>query len=150
MRLAIGSDHAGFEFKEKLIPWLRSPQGGRHQIMDLGSTSEERCDYPDFAAKVGRAVAQKRVSKGILLCGTGIGMAIAANKIRGVRAGVAWNVQSARMAAEHNNVNVLCLPARLVGLKKTQSMIHTFFNTPFGGGRHARRIRKITLLDQCA
>ena len=150
MRLAIGSDHAGFEMKEKLIPWLRSPEGGNHKIVDLGPASPDRCDYPDFAAKVGRAVAQKRAAKGILLCGTGIGMAIAANKIRGIRAGVVWNDKSAGLAAEHNEVNVVCLPARMIGIKKAQSMLHVFLNTRFGGGRHARRIKKITQLDQCA
>src|SRR5579872_5150212 len=114
MRLAIGSDHAGFGLKEKIIPWLRSPEGGSHQIVDLGPATPERCDYPDYAAKVSRAVAQKRASKGILMCGTGIGMAIAANKIHGVRAGVVWNQTAAALAAEHNGANVICLPARMV------------------------------------
>ncbi len=150
MKLAIGADHAGFALKEKFITWLRSSKGGRHQIMDLGPTSADRCDYPDYAARVGRAVAHKRATKGILLCGTGIGMAIAANKIRGIRAGVVWNETAARLAAEHNGVNVVCLPARLVGFQKARSLVHTFLNTPFGGGRHARRVKKITRLDQCA
>ncbi len=150
MKLAIGADHAGFALKEKMAAWLRSRAGGHHQVVDMGPHCADRVDYPDFAAKVGYAVAKKRVSKGILLCGTGIGMSIAANKVRGVRAGVVWNEKAAGLAAEHNNVNVLCLPARMVGPKKAQSMLRTFLTTPFGGGRHAKRVKKITQLDRCS
>ncbi len=148
MRLAIGSDHAGFALKNKLIVWLRSPAGGRHQVADLGPATGGRCDYPDFAAKVGHAVARKRAAKGILLCGTGIGMAIAANKIRGVRAGVIWNKKTAELASEHNDVNVVCLPARMIRLKTARVLLKTFLATRFGGGRHAARVRKIIQLER--
>jgi ribose 5-phosphate isomerase B len=150
MKLAIGSDHAGYKLKGQLINWLRSADGGKHQILDVGTTSEESCDYPDFAREVAAAVAKKRAVKGILLCGTGIGMAMAANKVHSIRAAVAWNPEVAGLAAEHNGANVLCLPARYVGLQKARRILKSFLTTPFGAGRHARRVRKITAMDQCA
>ena len=150
MKLAIGADHAGFKLKWQLANWLRTAGGGKHQILDVGTVSEESCDYPDFAREVAKAVAGKRVSKGILICGTGIGMAIAANKTRGIRAGVVWNPKIATLASEHNDVNVLCIPGRFANLRLAQQMIRTFLNTPFGGGRHLRRIKKIQALDRCA
>lgn len=148
MRIAIGADHAGFKMKAKLEAWLRSPQGGSHQVRDVGTTSEESTDYPDYAAAVGRSVAAKKVSKGILLCGTGIGMSIAANKIKGVRAAVAWNPQVAALTAEHNGSNVVCIPARFVNTAKAQAILKAFLNTPFGGGRHLRRLKKIQELEK--
>src|SRR5581483_5809150 len=114
MNLVIGSDHAGFALKERLIAWLRSPPGGRHRVKDAGCQGLDSCDYPDFAASVARAVARRKSARGILICGTGIGMAMAANKIRGIRAAVAWNRDTAALAAEHNDANVICLPARFV------------------------------------
>lgn len=149
MKLAIGSDHAGFKLKGALIQWLRGAAGGRHRILDVGTGSEDSCDYPDFAKAVGRAVAAKRAAKGILLCGTGIGMAIAANKVHGVRAAVVWNPVVAGLAAEHNGANVICVPARFTRLKNAQKMIHAFLSTPFGGGRHGRRVKKIMAMDKC-
>ena len=149
MKLAIGADHAGFHLKWKLANWLRTPQGGKHQILDVGTASEASCDYPDFARDVAEAVAKKRASKGILVCGTGIGMAIAANKTHGIRAGVAWNPKIAGLAAEHNDVNVICIPGRFTDLRTARQIIKTFLATPFGGGRHLRRIKKITGLDKC-
>src|SRR6478609_52667 len=118
MRIAIGSDHAGYRLKSRLTPWLRSAAGGRHSVQDMGTVSLESCDYPDFAESVARAVKRGAAQRGILICGTGIGMAIAANKIAGVRAAVTWNPETAALAAEHNNANVLCMPARFVGTKK--------------------------------
>ena len=150
MKLAIGSDHAGYRLKGQLANWLRTPQGGGHRILDVGTGSEDSCDYPDFAEAVATAVAHKRAAKGILLCGTGIGMAIAANKVRGIRAAVVWSPEVAGLAAEHNGANVICLPARFLNLKKAQKIIKTFLSTPFGGGRHARRVRKIIHMDRCA
>src|SRR5262245_52515658 len=111
MKLAIGADHAGFKLKGKLAQWLKTKAGGHHQLVDVGTVSEDSVDYPDFARDVARAVAAKKVSKGLLFCGTGTGMAIAANKVRGVRAGVAWSPEIAALAAEHNGANVLCVPA---------------------------------------
>jgi ribose 5-phosphate isomerase B len=149
MKLAIGSDHAGVKLKAPLVRWLRSAGGGKHRVLDVGTFTEDSCDYPDFALAVAKAVAKKRAAKGILLCGTGIGMAIAANKVRGVRAAVVWNPEVAALAAEHNGANVICLPARYATLKSAQKMIRTFLTTPFGGGRHGRRVRKITAMDKC-
>jgi ribose 5-phosphate isomerase B len=143
MKLAMGSDHAGFKLKSLLIAWLRSDKGGAHRILDVGTASDEPCDYPDYAVAVAKAVSQKRASKGILLCGTGIGMAMAANKVRGVRAAVVWNPTVAALAAEHNDANVLCLPARFGDLSLAKRMIKTFLATRFAEGRHARRVRKI-------
>lgn len=148
MKLAIGADHAGVRKKDRLAAWLRTAAGGRHGVRDVGTSGTGSVDYPDFAAAVGRAVASGRASRGILLCGTGIGMAIAANKIRGVRAAVAWNPVTAALAAEHNGANVLCLPSRFVRMKQAQQMIRAFLNTPFGGGRHLRRVKKINALDR--
>jgi ribose 5-phosphate isomerase B len=150
VKLAIGADHAGFKLKGQLTHWLRTRDGGQHQLLDVGTASEEPCDYPDFAREVAKAVARKRVSKGILVCGTGIGMAIAANKTHGIRAGVVWNVKIAALAAKHNDVNVLCIPGRFTNFRLAQQMIKTFLHTPFGGGRHLRRIKKIQALDRCA
>jgi ribose 5-phosphate isomerase B len=146
MKLAIGSDHAGFDMRHALVAWLRTPEGGKHQVLDLGCGSPESCDYPDFAAAVARAVSAKRVSRGILICGTGIGMAMAANKVPGIRAAVAWNIDVAGLASEHNKANVLCLPARTLSTKEAESLIHRFLTTPFGKGRHQRRVSKIDAL----
>jgi ribose 5-phosphate isomerase B len=149
MKLVIGSDHAGYRLKSQLVHWLRSAAGGRHQVRDVGCTGLDSCDYPDFAEAVARTVARGTAARGLLFCGTGIGMGMAANKIHGVRAAVSWNPETAALAAEHNSANVLCIPARYVGSKKAQAMIRAFLRTPFGGGRHARRVRKINQLDPC-
>jgi ribose 5-phosphate isomerase B len=149
MKLAIGSDHAGFSLKDVLVTWLRSSSGGKHQVTNVGCMNTDSCDYPDFAAAVAHSVASGRASRGILICGTGIGMGIAANKVRGIRAAVAWNPAVAALAAEHNQANVLCLPARFVKAGMAQRMIRNFLRTPFGGGRHSRRLRKIQKMDRC-
>lgn len=149
MKLAIGSDHAGFELKRQLVQWLRSAAGGKHQVRDFGCDLPESCDYPDFAAAVARSVARGKASRGILICGTAIGMGMAANKVRGVRAAVTWNPETAALAAEHNKANVLCMPARYVKLAEGRRMITAFLKTSFGAGRHSRRVRKIQELDQC-
>jgi RpiB/LacA/LacB family sugar-phosphate isomerase len=149
MRLALGSDHAGFLLKERLDQWLRSAAGGKHQVLNKGCEGLESCDYPDYAVAVARAVAQGRASRGILICGTGIGMSIAANKIPGVRAAVTWNRETAALAAEHNKANVLCLPARYVKVAEAKRMIAAFLQTPFGAGRHERRVEKLMALDRC-
>jgi ribose 5-phosphate isomerase B len=148
MRLILGADHAGYEMKKGLISWLKSAAGGRHQVRDIGTYSPEPCDYPDIAEKVSRMVAGGRAARGILLCGTGTGMAIVANKIKGVRSGVAWIPAAAELAAEHNHVNVLCIPSRFTTLQKAEKMIQAFLKTKFAGGRHARRVNKIDVLDQ--
>ena len=150
MKLAIGADHAGFKLKRRLMRWLRTRAGGKHQVLDVGTVSEDSVDYPDFAREVAQAVARKRAAKGILFCGTGIGMAIAANKVHGIRAGVAWNPKVAGLAAAHNGANVLCIPGRFTSLPKAKQIVKTFLTTPFGGGRHLRRVKKIQALDKCA
>jgi ribose 5-phosphate isomerase B len=150
MKLAIGADHAGFMVKGELANWLRTKEGGGHQILDVGTISEDSVDYPDFAQQVALAVSRKRAAKGILFCGTGIGMAIAANKIHGIRAAVAWTPEIAGLASEHNGANVLCLPARFVSYPNAKKIVKAFLTTPFGGGRHLRRIKKIAALDRCA
>ncbi len=147
MKIVIGSDHAGYRLKSHLVPWLRSAAGGRHTVQDVGCDTLESCDYPDFAAAVGRSVKSGRAARGLLMCGTGIGMAIAANKVPGVRAAVAWNPTTASLAAEHNDANVLCVPSRFVSTKKAQAMIRAFLKTSFGGGRHGRRVNKIKKIE---
>lgn len=148
MKLAIGADHAGFNMKWKLVNWLRTTGAGAHKILDVGTASEDSVDYPDFAHEVAKAVSKKRVSKGILLCGTGIGMSMAANKVSGVRAAVAWNPKVASLTAEHNAANVVCLPARFLTLAQAKSILRAFLSTPFAGGRHLRRVKKIDELDK--
>ena len=148
MNLVIGSDHAGYRLKVRLIQWLQSATGGHHQVRDLGCNGANSCDYPDFAMAVARTVARGRSSRGLLICGTGIGMAMTANKIRGVRAAVSWNPQTAFLAAEHNHANVLCIPSRYVSPQKARGMIRSFLRAPYGRGRHARRVGKIKKLER--
>jgi ribose 5-phosphate isomerase B len=148
MKLVIGSDHAGFPLKAMLFDWLRSASGGRHQVSDVGTARADSCDYPDYAEAVARTVASGKAARGILVCGTGIGMGIAANKIRGVRAAVTWNPESAALAAEHNAANVLCLPGRFVDANTARAMVKAFLMTPFGGARHRRRLKKIRALEK--
>ncbi len=148
MKLAIGADHAGLKLKSQLIQWLRAPRGGRHKVLDVGTDSEDSVDYPDFAREVAEAVSKQRVSKGILLCGTGIGMSIAANKCPGVRAAVAWNPRVAALASEHNGANIVCLPARFMSFPKARQSVRAFLKTRFGSGRHARRVKKILEMER--
>ena len=145
MRIALGADHGGFPVKEMLR--RRLVQAG-HAVVDLGTRGEESTDYPDFARAVGRAVASGRVDRGVLVCGTGIGMSIAANKIRGVRAAVVWSDKTAALAAEHNGANVLCLGGRVHTRAAIARMVKIWLSTPFGEGRHARRLRKIARMEK--
>jgi len=145
MKLAIGADHAGFALKEKLRQRLAA-EG--HEVIDFGATSPESCDYPDFAQPVARDVAQGRSDRGILVCSTGIGMAMAANKIAGVRAAPAESEDEVRLTREHNDANVLTLGARYVDLDRALELIHVFLETEFAGGRHARRVAKIAQLER--
>jgi ribose 5-phosphate isomerase B len=145
MKIAIGADHAGFEEKEKIKPFL-DELGVQYE--DMGTNSSDSVDYPDYAQKVGRAVAGGEAEEGILFCGSGTGMAIAANKIHGVRAAVAWNEDIARLAREHNNVNVLSIPARFISAEDSRKVIKAWFDAKFEGGRHERRVEKITELEK--
>lgn len=144
MRIAVGADHAGFALKSDLVAFLVD---GGHEVDDLGTTSEESVDYPDFGALVGRAVTAGDAEVGVCVCGTGLGIAMAANKVAGVRAAVVHDVTSARMAKEHNDANVVCLGARLVGPQVALESLDTFLASSFEGGRHARRVEKLAALD---
>jgi ribose 5-phosphate isomerase B len=144
MKIAIGADHAGFALKEQLRADL-SAEG--HEVMDFGTDSSESVDYPDYAQKVGREVSTGRVDRGVLVCGTGIGMEIAANKIEGVRAASAQSEEETRLCRAHNDANVVTFGARLIGYDLARKLLDIFLNTSFEGGRHARRIAKIAALE---
>src|SRR6266568_4258185 len=144
MKIAIAADHAGFALKEKLRQRL-AEEG--HEVVDFGAASAESCDYPDFAQPVARDVAQGRSDRGILVCSTGIGMAMAANKVTGVRAAPAQSEDEVRLTREHNDANVLTLGAKYLDEDRAAGLIHVFLNTEFAGGRHARRVAKIAQLE---
>ncbi len=144
MRIAIGSDHAGYGLKETIKAQLA---GSGVEIDDLGTTSEASVDYPDYAAAVARRVASGSSDRGILICGTGIGMAISANKVRGIRAASVESLEAARLSRAHNDANILTLGARITPPDLALGIVRTFLETPFDGGRHQRRIDKITALD---
>jgi ribose 5-phosphate isomerase B len=145
MRIAVGSDHRGYEVKRRIVPLLQS---SGHEVVDMGTTGEASADYPDFAFEVAVAVSQVRVDRGILVCGTGIGMCIAANKVAGVRAALCHDSITAEMSRRHNNANILCLSADLLGDELIDRMIRIWLETEFEGGRHARRVEKIALYEQ--
>src|SRR6478672_6664744 len=138
--IPIGSDHAGFQLKERLVEELRSLG---YQPLDLGTHSSESTDYPDFAHSVASRVEHRDASRGVLLCGSGLGMSYAANRHPGVRAAVAWTPEVARLAREHNDANVLILPARFVSPEDGLDILRAWLNTEFAGGRHGRRVAKI-------
>ena len=145
MKIAMAADHAGFALKENLR--RRLAQEG-HEVVDFGASSAESCDYPDFAQPAARDVAQGRSDRGILDCSTGIGMAMAANKIAGVRAAPAQSEDEVRLTREHNDANVLTLGAKYLDEERALDLIHVFLNTEFAGGRHARRVAKIARLER--
>jgi ribose 5-phosphate isomerase B len=145
MKIAIGADHAGFALKEKLRERLAA-EG--HQVVDYGTHSLESCDYPDFARPVALDVGQGRADRGILVCSTGIGMAMAANKVDGVRAAPAQSADEVQLTREHNDANVLTLGARYLDEPHAMELIELFLHTEFAGGRHGRRVAKIAQLEQ--
>jgi len=145
MKIAIASDHAGYEEKERLKPLLN--QLGI-EFEDLGPAGTESVDYPDYARKVGEEVAGGRVDQGLLVCGSGTGMAIAANKVPGVRAAVAWNEEIARLAREHNDANVLALGSRTTPVEELPKIVQAWFSAKFDRGRHERRVNKIREIEQ--
>lgn len=145
MRIAIGSDHAGYEQKERLKAYL---ENRGHDVVDLGADSAvESVDYPDYAIKVGRAVAKGDAERGVLVCGTGIGMSIAANKVPGVRAANVTDPEFARLARQHNNANVVSVSGRFVPVAVNEEIIDAFLDTEFEGGRHAGRVEKISAAE---
>ena len=141
MSLVIASDHAGFDFKETVKTHLVESLG--LEVIDLGPKSPERCDYPDFAARVARHVQRDRDNRGILICGSGIGMSMTANRFENVRGALVHNGLAARLSRQHNDANVLCLGARLIGIEVAKDAIAGFLETPFEGGRHQGRVEKI-------
>ena len=140
MRIAIGSDHRGFRLKEQLKEHLER-QG--HRVLDFGTMTTDAVDYPDYACPVAEAVAGRRAARGILICGTGIGMSIAANRFPGVRAALCNDGRSARMSRLHNNANVLCLGGDVMITAQAKRIVSVWLKTEFEGGRHARRVRKL-------
>ena len=147
MKIALASDHAGFSEKEKLKPLLRDLGV---EFEDLGTASEESVDYPDYARKVAEQVSHGQVEQGLLVCGSGTGMAITANKVPGIRAAVAWSEETARLAREHNDANVLAIGARTTPVDDIPKIVRTWFSTDFAGGHHAARVEKISDVERSA
>ena len=144
MQIALASDHAGKEQKDRLVAYIESCG---HTAIDLGPDHTDSVDYPDYAGVVARAVATHKVDRGILVCGTGIGMSIAANKVAGVRAAVIVRPDFAELAREHNNLNVLCLSGRFVDEEVNREIVDAFLDTEFAAGRHERRVEMISNLE---
>ena len=142
MTIAIGSDHAGFSLKEEVKSRL-TEQG--HTVTDFGTHGADSVDYPDFAHPVAAAVEKNKAEKGILICGSGNGVCITANKHAGVRAALCWNEELAALARQHNDANVLCIPSRFITSETAYAMVNTFMVTSFEGGRHQKRVEKISL-----
>lgn len=139
-KIAIGADHAGFELKEKMTEWLKR---SGFESKDFGTYSSESADYPDFAHPVAFAVERKEFDLGILICGSGNGVAITANKHQGIRAAICWNEELASLARQHNDANILCLPARYISSDLAMKIADKFLSASFEGGRHERRVKKI-------
>ena len=142
MKIAIGSDHAAFEIKAELVPYLIALG---HEVQDLGTYSTESCDYPDYAAQVSLAVQTQQTERGILICGTGIGMSIAANRFSGVRAALCYTEELATLSRQHNDANVLCLGSRTQTLESMRQIVKVWLTTAWEGKRHAKRLEKIEL-----
>jgi ribose 5-phosphate isomerase B len=140
MKISFASDHAGFEYKKELIKWVRENE---HQVLDFGTFTDESVDYPDYAYPAAEAVAANIADFGVIICGSGIGMAITANKVTGIRAANCCTPEMARLAREHNNANVITFGARLVDLETAKEMIIEFIEGEFQGGRHMIRVEKI-------
>jgi RpiB/LacA/LacB family sugar-phosphate isomerase len=146
MQLAIGADHAGFPLKQELIPFLESLG---HRILDLGTNSIEPVDYPDYAEAVGLAVRNEQAARGILICGSGVGASVAANKIPGIRAGLAHDSYSAHQGVEHDNMNILVLGSRVIGVELAKDLAAIYLKAAFTNEpRHVRRLAKITRLEE--
>ncbi|HHV80679.1 MAG: ribose 5-phosphate isomerase B [Dictyoglomi bacterium] len=145
MKVAIGSDHAGFRMKEELKNYIKTLD---IEVKDLGCYSEDPVDYPDIARDVAISTVKGETDRGILICGTGIGMSIAANKIKGIRAAVGNEILSVRFSREHNNANILTLGARIIGIEVAKEAVRVFLETSFLGGRHQRRIEKIGGMEE--
>lgn len=141
--IAIGSDHAGFDYKMALVNWLKEKG---YQLRDMGVNENKSVDYPDYAHPVASSVENNEAAFGILLCGSANGVCITANKHQGIRAGLAFETEVARLIRLHNDANIICIPARFVSLEYAKQMIEIFMTTPFEGGRHQARVNKITCM----
>jgi RpiB/LacA/LacB family sugar-phosphate isomerase len=146
MLVVVGSDHAGYDLKQSIIQSLKA-QG--HDIVDVGTDSTASVDYPDYAEKVGRAVLAGKAERGVLICGSGVGASVAANKIRGIRAGLCHDTYSAHQGVEHDNMNVLVLGSRIIGVEAARECVHAFLGAQFTHEvRHVRRLGKVDVLEQ--
>jgi ribose 5-phosphate isomerase B len=145
MRIAIGADQGGFELKEKIVEYLAAQD---HQVLDLGIYELKSIDYPDIAVSVARSVADGQAERGIIVCATGLGVSMAANKVHGIRAALCADCYMARMAREHNDAQVLCLGGRVIGIGPALEIVGVFLSSGAQGGRHARRVAKINALDE--
>ncbi|QBQ40096.1 ribose 5-phosphate isomerase B [Sphingobacterium psychroaquaticum] len=139
-KIAVGSDHAGFEYKSVIVDFLKS-EG--YEVEDFGPETADSVDYPDFAHPVASSVESKKNELGILICGSANGVAITANKHQGIRAAIAWQNEIAALARQHNDANVICIPARFIDIDLAKKIVSTFLTTDFEGGRHANRVNKI-------
>lgn len=145
MKVYIGADHAGFPLKETLRESMRA---AGHEVIDLGTFNETSVDYPDLAREVGEKVRENPETRGVLVCGTGIGVAIAANKLKGIRAANVHDVNEATLSRQHNNANIVTVGARTTDPKLADEMVKIFLSTPFEGGRHQARVDKITAIEE--
>lgn len=141
MKIAIGSDHAGFEYKERLKIWL---EGHNYEFKDFGTYSIDSADYADFAHPVSIAVESREYIFGVLICGSANGVAITANKHQGIRAAICWDDELSSLARRHNDANVVCLPARFISIDLAEKILNTFLHTSFEAGRHEQRVKKIS------
>jgi RpiB/LacA/LacB family sugar-phosphate isomerase len=145
MRVAVGADHAGFSLKRDLVTYLKSL---KHEVLDLGTNSKDPVDYPDYAAAVGRAIVEGDAERGLLVCGSGVGASVAANKIPGIRAGLCHDTYSARQGVEHDDMNVLVLGARVIGAELARELVRAYLAAKFSGEeRHRRRLEKVRRLE---
>lgn len=140
LKIAIGADHGGFELKEKIVEYLKE---NNIEYFDFGTYSNESCDYPIYAETVANEVAKGSFNRGILVCGSGIGMSVAANKVKGIIAALCWNIATAKSARTHNNSNILCLGERQLDMDLAMQIVKVWLNTEFEGGRHERRVSQI-------
>ena len=147
MKVAIGADHGGFDAKEKLVTYLKNKG---YAVADMGTNSAESVDYPDFAEKVCQEILQQKADFGVLICGTGIGISIAANRYVGIRAALLYNDETAALARQHNNANIAVFGGRMMSVEDMEKRLDIFLNTGFEGGRHLRRIEKIDVYGGCS
>ena len=144
MKIAIGNDHAAVEMKQEIMAYL---QELGYEVVNMGTDTHDSCDYPEYGEKVGRAVAAKEVDCAVLICGTGVGISIAANKVKGVRAAVCSDVTTAHLVKEHNNANIIAFGARIVGMETAKDIVSAYLNATYLGGRHERRVQMLNAIE---